>query len=303
MKKKVISISVVILFSTFLWGSVTLSGDFITTIKVPVELIDLPQNYTTGSLSNKEVFIRIRAKGWDFAKLNISGNVEFSISARKKVGKQKTDLRNEIENNNWLTSSFHIIEIAPAFIDFEVDKILTKKVFVRQNLKVEFEQGYGLASEVNITPSEVEISGPFSVIEKIDTILTEFKEFNNISEKFSSELSFAELKGIKIDTKVCLVEFDVQKIVDKSFDDIIVELRNVPPSKELVLFPSKISIVLKGGINKIGRLTNDSIKAYVDFWQVLRSSSETIKPVILIPNNTTLIDLRPKKLEFVIKQY
>ncbi|MBM4172306.1 MAG: hypothetical protein FJ214_10595 [Ignavibacteria bacterium] len=303
MKKKVISVSVVILFSIFLWGSVTLSGDFITTIKVPVQLIDLPQNYTTGLLSNKEVFIRIRAKGWEFAKLNIGGNIDFSISARRKVGKQRTDLRNEIENNNWLTSNFHIIEIAPTFIDFEVDKILTKKVVVRQNMKVEFAQGYGVASEITITPKEVEISGPFSVIEKIDTILTEFKEFSNVSEKFSSELSIAELKGINIDTKVCLIEFDVQKIVDKSFDEIIVELRDVPPSKELVLFPSKISVVLKGGISKIGRLTNDSIKAHVDFWQVLRSSGETIEPVIIIPNNTNLIDVRPKKLEFVIKQY
>jgi len=98
-------------------------------------------------------------------------------------------------------------------------------------------------------------------------------------------------------------ENTLQKIVDKSFDELPVEIRNVPPSKELILFPGKISVVLKGGISKLGRLTNDSVKAFVDFWEIQRHEEEQIEPIIEIPPFTTLVDIKPKKLEYIIKQY
>jgi hypothetical protein len=101
----------------------------------------------------------------------------------------------------------------------------------------------------------------------------------------------------------CKIEFDVQKIVERAFDDLFVEIRNVPPSKELNLYPGKVSVILRGGINRLGKLTNDSIKVYVDYWEAIRSEENMIEPVIEIPEFTKLLDVKPKKLEFVIKQY
>lgn len=303
MKKKIVPISFIALFSIIMWGSISLSGEFVTTIKVPVALFDFSKNYTKGSISEKEVYLRIRSRGWELAKLSLGGNEEFLVSARRISGIHRVNLRDELENNPWLTSTFRVLEIAPATIEFEIDRIITKKVFVKYDLKVDFKEGFGIASEISIKPDQIEISGSEKQLRNIDTITTEIRELKNLSEPVSLNLDLIGIEGATFSETKCRVEFDVQKIVDKSFDDINVEVRNVPSSKELILFPGKISVVLKGGINKLGKLTKDSILAYIDYWEVLRNEDEGIEPIIKIPSSTTMVDLKPKKLEYIIKQY
>jgi len=286
-----------------MWGSISLSGEYTTTIKVPVGLIDLPKNYTKGDISDKEIYLRLRGKGWELAKLFLARNQEFLISARRQVGKQRVSLRDELENNSWITSSFRVIEIAPSSIQFEVDRIITKKVIVKPNLVVDFKESFGIASEISVRPEQIEISGSESRLRNIDTIFTEQTELKQLSEPVDVTVKFLEIDGVSFSTDKCQIQFDVQKIVDKSFDDILVETRNVPQSKELVLYPGKISVIIKGGINKLGRLTKDSITAYVDFWEVLRSDEGEVEPIIKIPANTVLVDVKPKKLEYIIKQF
>ena len=68
MKKKVISISLIALFSIGMWISVALSEDYIITVKVPVEFVDLPDNYSVAVASVAEVFLQIKGRGWELAK-------------------------------------------------------------------------------------------------------------------------------------------------------------------------------------------------------------------------------------------
>jgi hypothetical protein len=58
---------------------------------------------------------------------------------------------------------------------------------------------------------------------------------------------------------------------------------------------------LKGGINKLGKLINDSIKVYVDYWTALNAEEKTIEPVVEIPEFTEVVTEEPKKLEYIIK--
>lgn len=286
-----------------MWGSISLSGEFTTTIKVTVALIDLPKNFTKGAISDQEIYLRLRGKGWEIAKLSISGNQEFLISARRQSGKQRVNLRDELENNSWLTSSFRVIEVAPSSIQFDVDRIITKRVYIKANLLIDFKESFGISSEINIQPEQISISGSEYQLRNIDTVLTELTELKQLSEPVNLTAKIMKIEGVNYSTNNCRIEFDVQKIVDKSFDDINVEVRNVPQSKELILYPGKISVVLKGGINKLGRLTRDSITAYVDFWEVLKNEDGKIEPVIKFPLSTVLLDVKPKKIEYIIKQY
>ncbi|MBS3943970.1 MAG: hypothetical protein KGZ42_00595, partial [Melioribacter sp.] len=64
MKKKLIPIIVITFFSIIMWGSISLSGEFTTTLKVTVVIIDLPKNYTKGAISESEIYLRLRGKGW-----------------------------------------------------------------------------------------------------------------------------------------------------------------------------------------------------------------------------------------------
>lgn len=303
MKKKIIPVSFIILFSIILWGSVSLSGEYITTIMAPIKLVELPRNYTTGYISEKTVYLRVKAKGWELSKILLSGDYDFNISALRKIGKRKIDLRKEVQNNPWLASTVQVLEIVPSQVECDIDKIVSKEVNVSGNLNIQYKEGFGAASGISINPTQIKIFGPNSILQNIDTIKTDYKEFLDVSEAINEELKFVEIEGIEYSSKVCTINVDIQKIVDRSFDNIEVEILNVPPSKELILYPSQINVVLNGGINTLGRLTNDSIKAYIDFWDVMRNDGEPIAPNVEFPAFLKLIDILPNKLEYIIKQY
>ncbi|MBA4407288.1 hypothetical protein C0389_08445 [bacterium] len=302
MKKKIITISVIAFFSIALWVSVSLSAVFVTTVKVPVSFTDLPLNYTVSNVSLSEVELQVKGRGWELAKLILGPEVDFEISIHKRIGHRRNDLSDLIKANAWLTSSFQVLEIAPSQIEYDVERIASKRVSLIKNFKLEFKPGYGVSSEINITPETVEIFGPSTVLQGIDSITTEYKEILNVSENFKADLQIKTPEGISTPAKICTIEFEVQKIVDKTFENLTVEARNVPSSKELILYPGKINVVLRGGINKLGRLTNDSIKVYIDFWSALREESGKIEPVIEVPVFTTHVSTIPNKLEYIIKQ-
>jgi len=303
MKKKVITISLIAIFSIGLWISVALSEVYITTIEVPVKFRDLPRNYSVGSTSADNVYLQIKGKGWVLAKLNLGGDNEFNISVHRRSGRYKSDLSNFIDANSWLAASFQVLEIAPAQIEYEIEKVNSKRVPVVQNFKLDFKPGFGPASKIIIEPETVEISGPSNLLQKIDTIKTEFREFTDISDNVKLNLPLDVPYGITIPNTECSLEFEVQRIVDKTFESILIEARNVPPNQELILFPAKINVVLRGGINKLGKLTNENVKAYVDFWTALKQEGKTIEPIVEFPPFTTLTSTQPKKLEYIIKQY
>jgi YbbR domain-containing protein len=302
MKKKIITISVIAFFSIALWVSVSLSAVFVTTVKVPVKFTDLPINYTVSNASITEVELQLKGRGWELAKLIWGSEVDFDISIHRRIGHRKNDMNDLIKANAWLTSSFQVLEITPSQIEYDVEKIVSKSVSLIKNFKLEFKPGYGLSSEVKINPETVEIYGPSTLLKNLDSIRTEYKEILNVADNVKINLQIETPEGISTTAKMCTIEFEVQKIVDKTFENLIVETRNVPSSKELILYPGKINVILRGGINKLGRLTNDSIKAYVDYWSALREENGTIEPTIEVPVFTKHVGTIPNKLEYIIKQ-
>jgi hypothetical protein len=302
MKKKILSISFIALFSIALWISIALSEPYVSTIIIPIEFIDLPNNCSVGFSSNSDIYMQVKASGWELAKLELKKKVSYNVSVYKKIGKHRNNLIDFIDDNPWLTSAFQVIQIAPGQIEYEIEKVGMKHVPISGNIKLDFKPGFGMTSKVRLFPSSIDIYGPQNLLHHIDTINTEYKEFSSINDNISLDLLLKVPDGITIPNKLCTIEFEVQKIVEKVFYGIQVEVRNVPNSKKLVLFPGEINVTLKGGLNKLGKILNDSIKAYVDYWAAIKTEEKTIDPVIEIPEFTEIIAIEPNKLEYVIKQ-
>lgn len=301
MKKKIITITFLTLLSILFWLSIALTQHYIYTIQANIIIKDLPKNYSLSYDFPREVFFQVKGTGWNLLKEFIKEKESFVISVHQRIGKKKIDLRDYINTNSWLSSNFQVIEITPSQIEFEIEKSVTKIVRVYPNLKFEFADGYGLTSEIIINPKFVKVKGVPAAINKIDSVSTVFSVITDIKDNFDSQFQIEEIPGVELSTNQCNIKFEVQKIVDKNFSEIPVQVINLPTNNELILYPNKISVVVRGGINKLGKLTNDSIKAVIDFNSVDKENS-FITPKIYLPNFTSLISIEPNQLEYVIKK-
>lgn len=303
MKRKVFSIVLVVLFSIVLWGFVSLSRDFFTTVSIPVSIENLPEGYVVGYQSEEKVNVSIKGYGWQLASIVFGKTNDFLVSADLTKGIQIKNTQNAIQNNPWLASNLVVVDITPPSIEFEVEPLDTKLVAVRPDLDIEFSPGYGLISQIKADPDSVELVGPASLINSIEYVNTKTLSLNKIESEFAGFIEYEPVNKIRFLSPGSIVRFDVQKIVDKTFEGIYINPSGVPPEQELSFIPAKVDIVLRGGIKILGKLDSKEIVASIPFKDAITDTIGTLVPKINIPENTTLVDVKPRRVTYIIKQF
>jgi hypothetical protein len=302
-KKNIPIIIVSLIFSFILWGSISLSKDYFVTIDVPIKIINFPDGYTTGTQLPEKVTMKIRGNGWKLIGVNLGSESQYLISAGWESGKKYVNLYNFLTDNQWLTSDMEVIDISPDTLSFFVEKITEKKVKIEPDLDLSFKAGYGLASEIEVYPESTNVLGAVSVLSSLNSVPTEKAKFTDLSNRIIEILKLKESLGMTYEVNSVTATIDVQKIVDKNFDNLLVEILDVPADRDVVLLPNRISVGVRGGIEILGKLTPDQFKAYVYYRDVVLDTLGSIEPRIIIPDNTTFLYMKPERLRYIIKKF
>ena len=303
MRKKINIFFASVIFAVILWGSISLSDYYYTNIDVKLTLTNFPEGYTTGSELPEKIKLRVRGQGWKLVSLNVGPESEFRISVAGDSGRQHLSLLNYLESNRWLISDVDIINLFPDSIKFNVERIITKKLPVVPELDLEFKPGYGLASDIKIKPDSVLVKGPFSYLKTMKEIKTSEMRISQLDSKTSTALNFPGRFGFEYSSNVVNVNLDVQRIVDRQFDGIFVDVTDVPAGKDVVLLPNKININVRGGIEILGKLNSDEFKAYVKYQTLFRDTTGSVAPELILPKNVTLQFSKPDRLRYVIRSF
>ena len=303
MRKKINIFVAAVLFSFILWGSISLSDDYYSTINVPLQVIDYPEGYISGTVLPEKISLKVRGQGWKLVSTEIGTESDYVVSVNFDSGKKYINLYNNLTLNRWLVSELEVIDIIPDTISLFVEKVVSKKIGVIPDLRLNFKPGYGLASEIKHEPDSINISGPFSLVSSISEIKTTSTSLKDLSEQTEKIIFMPKLPGITFNIDFIKVSIDVQKIVDKEFTDVPVEVMDVPPDKNLLLLPNKIDCNVRGGINILGKLDKEEIKAYVFYDDIVRDTVGSIVPYLELPANTALHFIKPERLRYIIKTY
>ncbi len=303
MRKKLNIFIASVFFAIALWASISLSDVYYTNIDVKLTLTNYPPGYTTGSVLPEKIRLRVKGQGWRLVSINVGPESEYRVSVNDDSGKINISLSNYLESNRWLLSDVEIIEIYPDSLKFFVERIISKKLPVVSGLNLEFKPGYGLASDIVFVPDSVTASGPASILTWMRDIKTSEKQLSMLDLKTETDASLPALQGFSFSINNIDVTLDVQRIVDKQFENIPVDVIDKPSGKEVVLLPNKIGFNLRGGIEILGKLKPDQFQAYVKYQTLLRDTTGSVTPELLLPKNVTLQYLKPDRLRYVIRSF
>jgi hypothetical protein len=302
-KKNLHIIIASVIFSLILWGSVSLSKDYYVTIQLPVRITNFPEGYASGTRIPKIISIKIKGNGWKLIAVNLGTESEFQVPAGPDSGKKFINLYNYLSENQWLTSDMEVLEISPDTISFFVEKVIEKKLAVEPSLELNFSPGYGLASEIRINPESTLVTGPRSLLSSLKSIPTINRKFSNLDSRRTEIIELRNLPGMKYETGSIAVTLNVQKIVDKNFENLPVEVIDVPGDRDVVLLPNRVSIGVRGGIDILGRLNLDDFRAYVFYRDVVLDTIGSVTPRLETPQNIRLFFTRPERLRYIIKKF
>ncbi len=303
MKKKIYAILISFLFSVILWISISLSSDYYATFDVPVNLLDFPPGYSNGSPLPISLSIKLKGKGWKLLSLYLNTTSNFTIPIRYEYGKHIVNLFSYISDNPWLTNDVEVVSIFPDTLSFFIEKSYTKKVQIIPNVKLSFRDGYGLASKIETYPESTIVYGPYSYLKNIDTIKTDLLELSDMETKKVAQINLEKIPGMQYQNKNVKVILDVQKIVDRSFENLEVKVIDAPNNINIMLLPNKITVGLRGGVDILGKVDTSQIRAVINYKDIIADSLESVSPLIICPENTTLIFTNPLRLRYVLKKF
>ncbi|MGA7720690.1 MAG: hypothetical protein WCA84_05880 [Ignavibacteriaceae bacterium] len=303
MKKNLHIILISFLFSIILWVSISLSNEYYTTIEVPVKIIDFPSGYSSGSSIPEKITIKVRGKGWKLIALNISTLKDYIVPVGQMTGKRIINLYNFLAENPWLSSDLEVISVTPDTISFYIEKISVRKVPIIPNLDVKFRAGYGLASPIKIQPESTYVYGPVSFLSKLEFVTTESFGKDELDSRTVKKIALKSIQGMSYRDDAVIASLDVQRIVEKSFDSLIVHVIDIPKDRNVVLLPNRINISLRGGIEVLGKIDTSQFNAYINYREVVMDTVGSIIPHIDIPENISLIFIKPERLRYIIKKY
>jgi hypothetical protein len=303
MKKNFHIVILSILFSIILWISISLSNDYYATFQIPLKFENFPAGYTTGTDVPQKISVKLKGQGWKLVSFYLGRESDYVITAGKDSGKKFINLYNYLVDNRWLSSDVEVIDINPDTLSFNMEKIVSKKVEILPAIKLNFKSGYGLASPIRISPESTVVYGPITEIKKIRSISTAKGNLNNLDTKMRVNIPLESESGFNYKNKFVSVDLDVQKIVDKTFQNIPVSVKDVPKDRDVLLLPNQIDVDLRGGVDILAKISNSEIQAHVNYRDIVLDTLGTINPIINIPENTTMIYTKPDRLKYIIKKY
>ena len=303
MNKKLNIFIASVIFAFILWGSISLSDSYYTNIEVKLTLTNFPKGYTTGSPLPDKIKLRVKGQGWRLVSINVGPETEFRVSVGGDSGLHHISLYNYLESNRWLLSNVDIKNLYPDSLNFYIERIISKKLLIVSGIDLEFKPGYGLASEIIFNPDSVVVRGPLSHLKSSKEIQTNTIPLGILDSKTSIEVNLDRIRGFEYSTNLIDVFLDIQRIVDKQFENISVEVIDIPSGSEVVLLPNKININIRGGIEILGKLMPEQFHAYVKYQTLIQDTTGSVVPEITLPKNVTLQFSKPDRLRYVIRSF
>lgn len=303
MKNRIAIIVSSIIFSILIWGSVTLSEQFFSSMEMEVKVVNQPTGYSCGYINPETISLKVKAKGWQLLSLKLNSDNQFLISADNDSGLKKVDPFNEINENTWISSGITILEISPRNISYNVDRLKFKKVKIKPSSNITFTEGFGLATPIRVYPDSVLVAGPNKILDTLKFVETNIVELSSLDNMTKIITEIKDIRGFQFERKNVELTFDVQRIVEKTFSDIKIVINDIPVDRDIVLIPNTIECSLRGGISILGKLNSDQISASVYYSQIVYDSTGTIQPRVIIPENTQLVFTKPTRLNYIIKKF
>lgn len=246
----------------------------------------------------------LKGKGWDLLSLMMSKDKIYKLNLAKLKNDYKIITSQSLSERTSIPASITVLRTSPDTIDINLDKYGERMVKIKNNIVIKTKENYQMIGEPKFQPDSVKIRGAASLLNKIRFIPTEYKYFENVNGVVTGIINLQDTLSnlIRIEPRSVKYSFNVQLSGEKSFNDIIIQIPNVPSDKEVVLLPPKINISLRGGVDEISRLTLQDINVFINFSSIEEDSVGYVVPEIKLPIEANIIKMEPDKFQYILKK-
>ena len=296
---------VFILIATLLWLIIKLSDTYTVTVPFAINYVEIPASQLVQD-NNQEVSVTVTTTG--FKLLNYyfmpRKNRKIDISLKEIKYKKNEDDSYSYSNRyiidqvgEYLASNTNEILMAEDVQDFKMSRLAWKKVRVVPETNFSFEKQYNYYGTPSATPDSIIIYGSVDDVNMTKEIRTKEITRKNVKQNVVTKANIDLDERLKTDIDEVEVSINVEKYTES---EVVVPIE-IPKGLNLHLYPNKVNVRYIVAMKDYSIINNMSFKAIADTTDMFFNEELPVK-LVLYPNNTQIIGLDPKAVEYIIVQ-
>jgi YbbR domain-containing protein len=283
--------------AVFLWFFVVSSREYVQVMKVPLRVVNLPDEKLFLEEPPSTVQVRFRGKGTSLILLYIFGDVHLSLDLLNV--KYSFDYPLRIDQVEWATGlDVQILDIVyPDTVKIRLDDKLERKLAVKPLLLVIPAEGYIQFGDPAVEPDSVKAIGAKSELEKMEYALTQARTVEGATNSFNIKLplSAQSLRTVRFDPAVVNLTVNIEKTAEREISALPVRVKG-NYSFPIRVQPPEVSIRVRGAASLLNRLTEQDIPVNVEISRATPDSAALI-PIVNLPRGVTLLEMKPPAVQ------
>jgi YbbR domain-containing protein len=287
-------------FAIFLWYFVAGEDRVDMTVKVPVEIVNLPHHLIISNQFKNELEVTVsgaRSLIRSIDKKNVIRSIDLTEATPGNMA-----VRNGLDSIKF-PRGIKTIRIQPTNITLLLDQLVQKDIQIKYATSGELSDNYILES-IKIDPDHLTVSGPSETFKDIQVLKTEPIDLASLTNSTTKQLhlkladDLAKLTGESAVTATIKIK---EKFHNKDVENIIIAAIGTAEGFYAMPTPSTITLT--------ARITNTRIKGTVDLRTLFSASinttnlgagTHTLKVQINKPPKITVTDFKPKTVQVEI---
>lgn len=292
------------IFGILVWLSIAMREEYTLSIAAPLTIDEIPPGYAIRTVVPRFVQLRLRGDGWRLAAILLGPELQLRFPFTQTPSQVDVITYPDVVDRVSLRPGVHLTDVLPDSIIVGIDRSIRATVPVVFDHDFSFRDGYGQVGNILVTPESVTVEGAAAVLRNISSWPTEPRVFDNL--KGPLDLDVPLLSGaashVQLSASMAHVSVNVQPFAEKLFAGLGVEVVGLPPTREVILIPPKIEVVVRGGINQLTGLTADDFVVSVSYEAIAADTTGVVDISIAAPEGIQLVRKRPERLQYIVRK-
>ena len=299
---------VFVMISTFFWLLIKFSRQYTSIVKYPITYISIPNEVVWGDRPTEYLYMSTTASGFQHLSYALNRKeISLDLSRLRSLGDAQYFLLPKEQISSiiqQLPSDIGLIYRSPDSIYFDLSKKISKKIPVILKDSLLLSPSFQFTQNIIINPDSVTVSGPSSLVSKIDKVETELFFKDNIRKSSTTAVKLKSLGIDKVelsDTKVD-VSLQVEQFTQNSINVPII-IRNVPKGYLLKIFPDEVKVTFNTGLSNFESVKQSSFRIVADYNKIKEGNTHIIPlEQVFINEKIVLIKIEPSEVEFLLRK-
>ncbi|MBS1262796.1 MAG: hypothetical protein MAG453_02160 [Calditrichaeota bacterium] len=284
-----------LLLAILLWLVVVMTQEYETTINVPVVHMNTRPDKILVSDIPSSVPVRFSGKGKDLMMLM------FFRPARLELDLQAVDrdyaypLHTELVEVPAGISAVPLVLPGQDTIRVVLEDRITRTLPVRPQVEIRTRPGYVLSDSLRVTPDSVRVSGPETVVSRIERMQTQERVFVGLAGSIEETVPLVAGKRVQLTPPEVRIQIEVDRLGERTIKRVPIEVRGSTRGRTVILEPSVVDVHVKGPASRLAYLTADSLSVRFTLNRWNRNQRE-YTPDVTLPDGVEFIDLTPEQV-------